>query len=160
MAGAGWGRKDSSRRTVHTNRQVPEQGVHGPGRARSRGLAWTDCARHRCVIVYRLWKAVHAALDGEGARLWGGRWNSSGWPMAMRPPRCAGGAGTSRSTCRADLRRHGVADDQVPDDTAFEANADMRQSAETDTDACRQTGDAFLEAGTALGLKVRGIVSP
>ena len=33
------------------------------------------------MIVYRLCKAVHAALDGEGARLWGGRWNRAGRPM-------------------------------------------------------------------------------
>lgn len=40
------------------------------------------------------------------------------------------------------------------------AAADIRQSAETQTnaDACRQVGDAFLKAGTALGLKVRSIV--
>jgi len=33
------------------------------------------------VILYRLCKAAHVALDGEGARLWGGRWNSAGRPM-------------------------------------------------------------------------------
>ena len=33
------------------------------------------------MIVYRLCKAVYSALDGEGARLWGGRWNSAGRPM-------------------------------------------------------------------------------
>ena len=51
---------------------------------------------------------------------------------------------------------------KVPDDAAFELIADIRQSAETqtDTDACRQAGDAFLEASTALGLKVRSIVVP
>lgn len=40
------------------------------------------------------------------------------------------------------------------------AAADIRQSAETQTnaDACRQVSDAFVKAGTALGLKVRSIV--
>lgn len=33
------------------------------------------------MIVYRLCKAAHIALDGKGARLWGGRWNSADWPM-------------------------------------------------------------------------------
>ena len=33
------------------------------------------------MIVYRLAKAAFTALDGEGARLFGGRWNSPGRPM-------------------------------------------------------------------------------
>ncbi|WP_367268713.1 RES domain-containing protein, partial [uncultured Sphingomonas sp.] len=33
------------------------------------------------MIVHRLCKAAHAALDGEGARMWGGRWNSPGRAM-------------------------------------------------------------------------------
>ena len=51
---------------------------------------------------------------------------------------------------------------KAPDDAMFEAIADIRQSAETltDTNACRQVGDALPEAGAALGLKVRGIVVP
>lgn len=30
------------------------------------------------MVVYRLCKRQHASLDGEGARLFGGRWNSRG----------------------------------------------------------------------------------
>src|SRR3546814_12438089 len=56
-------------------------GRHRPRRPRRRGAAGTDRARHRRVIVYRLCKAAHVALDGEGARLWGARWNSAGPPM-------------------------------------------------------------------------------
>lgn len=34
------------------------------------------------MLVWRLTKPEHApGLDGEGARLWGGRWNSPGVPM-------------------------------------------------------------------------------
>lgn len=32
-------------------------------------------------LVYRIARAVHPILDGEGARLYGGRWNSPGMPM-------------------------------------------------------------------------------
>lgn len=118
------------------------------------------------MIVYRLCKAVHAALDGEGARLWGGRWNSPGRPMvyAAASPSLA----MLEVLVHLDLPAELIPDDmvlltiEVPDDAMFEAIADMRQSAETqtDTDACRQAGDAFLEAGSALGLKVRSIVVP
>lgn len=118
------------------------------------------------MIVYRLCKAVHAALDGEGARLWGGRWNSPGRPMvyAAASPSLA----VLEVLVHLDLPAELIPDDmvlltiKVLDDAMFEAIADMRQSAETqtDTDACRQAGDAFLEAGSALGLKVRSIVVP
>src|SRR6185436_5749555 len=33
------------------------------------------------VIVWRITRAPHQALDGEGARLNGGRWNSEGKPV-------------------------------------------------------------------------------
>jgi RES domain-containing protein len=32
-------------------------------------------------LVYRICRAAHRALDGEGARLYGGRWNSPGLAM-------------------------------------------------------------------------------
>lgn len=116
------------------------------------------------MIVYRLCKAVHAALDGEGARLWGGRWNSPGRPMvyAAASPSLA----VLEVLVHLDLPAELIPDDmvlltiKVPDDAAFELIADIRQSAETQTDACRQAGDAFLEAGSALGLKVRSMVVP
>lgn len=33
------------------------------------------------MIVWRIARAAHRALDGEGARLFGGRWNSAGRPV-------------------------------------------------------------------------------
>ena len=33
------------------------------------------------MIVYRICQAKHQALDGEGARRWGGRWNPPDWPV-------------------------------------------------------------------------------
>jgi RES domain-containing protein len=32
------------------------------------------------MFVYRICRRPHTSLDGEGARLWGGRWNSPGKP--------------------------------------------------------------------------------
>lgn len=118
------------------------------------------------MIVYRLCKAAHAALDGEGARLWGGRWNSPGRPMvyAAASPSLA----VLEVLVHLDLPAELIPDDmvlltiEVPDNAAFEQIEDIRKNAgtRTDTDACRQAGDAFLEDGTALGLEVRSIVVP
>ncbi|MCR4377612.1 MAG: RES family NAD+ phosphorylase [Rhodospirillales bacterium] len=33
------------------------------------------------MLVWRLARLIHAGMDGEGARIYGGRWNSSGRPM-------------------------------------------------------------------------------
>ena len=44
----------------------------------------------------------------------------------------------------------------VPDDATLHSLAETP----TDSDACRQAGDAFLDAGRALGLRVRSIVVP
>lgn len=44
----------------------------------------------------------------------------------------------------------------VPDDATLH-NLD---STPTDADACRQAGDAFLDANQALGLRVRSVVVP
>lgn len=118
------------------------------------------------MIVYRLCKAVHAALDGEGARLWGGRWNSPGRPMVYTA--ASPSLAVLEVLVHLDLPAELIPDDmvlltiKVPDDVVLEPIGDIRQGAEAQTDiyACRQVGDAFLEAGTALGLTVRSIVVP
>jgi len=122
------------------------------------------------VIVYRLCKAGHAALDGEGARLWGGRWNSPGQPIVYTA--ASPSLAVLEVLVHLDLPAELIPDDmvlltiKVPDDVALEPIADIHQGADsqtdtdTDTDTCRQAGDAFLEAGTALVLKVRSIVVP
>lgn len=33
------------------------------------------------MLVFRICRDIHQALDGEGARLFGGRWNSPGQPL-------------------------------------------------------------------------------
>lgn len=112
------------------------------------------------MIVYRLCKAVHAPLDGEGARLWGGRWNSPGRPMiyAAASPSLA----VLEVLVHLDLPAELIPDNMVlltidvPDDTTF----DQIAITPTDNHACRQAGDTFLIAGTALGLKVPSIVVP
>ena len=114
------------------------------------------------MIVYRLCKAGHAAFDGEGARLWGGRWNSPGQPIVYTA--ASPSLAVLEVLVHLDLPAELIPDDmvlltiKVPDDVALEPIADIQT--ETETDTCRQAGDAFLEAGTALVLKVRSIVVP
>ncbi|WP_278393939.1 RES family NAD+ phosphorylase [Sphingobium yanoikuyae] len=112
------------------------------------------------MIVYRLCKAAHVALDGEGARLWGGRWNSAGRPMvyAAATPSLA----VLEVLVHLDLPAELLPDDlrlltiEIPDD-ASSVRADPDP---VDDAACLMAGDAFLDAGDALTMLVRSVVVP
>ena len=112
------------------------------------------------MIVYRLCKAVYSALDGEGARLWGGRWNSAGRPMvyAAASPSLA----VLEVLVHLDLPAELLPDDlrlltvDIPDDVAKRA---LEPSPKED-DACRAAGDAFLDVGDALALLVTSVIVP
>lgn len=112
------------------------------------------------MIVHRLCKAAHAALDGEGARLWGGRWNSPGRPMVYTA--ASPGLAVLEVLVHLDLPATLIPADMVmlaialPDDAAIATLADVPEG----QDACRAAGDAFLRAGAALALRVRSIVVP
>ncbi len=112
------------------------------------------------MIVYRLAKAAFAALDGEGARLFGGRWNSAGRPMiyAAASPSLA----VLEVLVHLDLPLDLMPDDyrlltiEAPDDAPRERLDQSPYSAE----ACRAAGDDFLERGAALVLLVPSVVVP
>jgi RES domain-containing protein len=112
------------------------------------------------VIVYRLCKRAHVALDGEGARLWGGRWNSVGRPMvyAAATPSLA----VLEILVHLDLPTELLPNDlrlltiDIPDGAPvhrFEASG-------LDAADCLAAGDAFLDAGDALVMLVRSVVVP
>ncbi|MFE8108238.1 RES family NAD+ phosphorylase [Sphingomonas melonis] len=112
------------------------------------------------MIVHRLCKAAHAALDGEGARMWGGRWNSPGRAMVYT-------AATPSLAVLEVLVHLDLPPDLIPDDMVLlaidvpnDATLHNLDSTPTDADACRQAGDAFLDASQALGLRVRSVVVP
>ena len=112
------------------------------------------------MIVYRLAKAAYAALDGEGARLYGGRWNSPGHPVvyAAANPSLA----VLEVLVHLDLPTELMPDDymllgiEVPDVAAVETIA----AAPPDAEACVTIGDDFLTRRGALILSVPSVVVP
>lgn len=112
------------------------------------------------MIVYRLCKAAHIALDGEGARLWGGRWNSAGRPMVYTA--ATPSLAVLEVLVHLDLPAELLPDDlrlltiEVPDDAPLQ----LLDVDPADDAACVAQGDAFLDAGNVLSLRVRSVVVP
>ncbi|WP_337848235.1 RES family NAD+ phosphorylase [Sphingomonas sp.] len=112
------------------------------------------------MIVYRLCKAAHIALDGEGARLWGGRWNSVGRPMLYTA--ASPSLAVLEVLVHLDLPAELLPDDlrlltiEIPDD----APVSRLDPSPMDNEACLVAGDAFLDAGEALALMVRSVIVP
>lgn len=112
------------------------------------------------MIVYRLCKVAHLALDGEGARLWGGRWNSAGRPMVYTA--ATPSLAVLEVLVHLDLPAELLPDNlrlltiEVPDD-APQRQLDI---VPLDDTSCLAQGDAFLDAGDALALRVKSVVVP
>ncbi len=112
------------------------------------------------MIVHRLAKAAFAALDGEGARLFGGRWNSAGRAMvyAAASPSLA----VLEVLVHLDLPPELAPDDyrllaiDIPDDAPME----RLDHTPKDLPACVAIGDEFLARGAALVLLVPSVVVP
>ncbi len=115
------------------------------------------------MLVWRLCRAVHAelAFSGEGARRYGGRWNSRGLPMVY----CS----SSLALAAIELFVH-LEPAQAPDDlVAIAAELPEGEPARTlapgelpdgwwaDFEATRTLGDAWLRAGSSLALKVPSV---
>ncbi len=112
------------------------------------------------MIVYRLAKGAFVALDGEGARLFGGRWNSAGRPVvyAAASPSLA----LLEVLVHLDLPPELIPADyrlltiEIPDDAPME-----RLGATPDEPAaCVAIGDDFLSRGAALALLAPSVVVP
>lgn len=112
------------------------------------------------MIAYRLTLPAFRALDGEGARTFGGRWNSPGRPMVYAS------AGPSLPVLEVmvhlDLEPDLLPDDyrlltiEVPDD----APGERIEEAPTEAAACAVLGDDFLKRASALTLIVPSVVVP
>ncbi len=112
------------------------------------------------VLVYRICRKAQQKLDGEGARLYGGRWNSPGRPAVY--------TSSALSLAAVEYLIHIDPDDvpgdlvaltiEVPDKVDLEAvePADLPSGWERTVEhpACRKAGDSWLSTGKALLLKV------
>ena len=111
------------------------------------------------MLGYRICRKAHRALDGEGARLYGGRWNSAGRPVIY----CS----TSRALAVLELLVHVDVQDAPADLYLLELSVpdagiehlDINKLPATwarvpEHAACRAAGDAWFSAGKALALLV------
>ena len=112
------------------------------------------------MIVHRLAKAAFTALEGEGARLYGGRWNAPGRPMiyAAATPSLA----VLEVLVHLDLPPELLPNDyrllaiDVPDDAPVERLDQTPANAAE----CLALGEAFLDRAAALVLLAPSVVVP
>jgi RES domain-containing protein len=117
------------------------------------------------VIVWRLARLAHVKLDGEGARLAGGRWNSRGRAAVYTSSRLSLAAlellvHTDVVLVPPDLVACEI---EVPDDIAI----DSIELTELPNDwrlpghlGCRAIGDKWLDEGQTAVLRVPSAVVP
>jgi RES domain-containing protein len=118
------------------------------------------------IRIWRLCRAVHAAdaFSGEGARRFGGRWNSRGVPMVY--------TSTSLALAAIELFVH-LEPNLAPDDlVAIAAILPDREPARTiqpsdlppdwraDESGPRKIGDEWIRSGTSLALQVPSVPIP
>jgi RES domain-containing protein len=110
------------------------------------------------VIVHRIARAPFAALDGEGARLFGGRWNSPGRPAvyAAATPSLAVlevmvHLDLPAALLPADYRLLSI---EIP----VGVPSERLPSAPTDAAECIFAGDDFLARNEALVLIVPSVI--
>lgn len=112
------------------------------------------------MITYRIAKAAFCDLNGEGARLYGGRWNSPGRPMIYTAS--APSLALLELLVHLDLDLALLPDDyrllaiDVPDAPEIETHS----VTSTDALACTVIGDEFLRRGKALALSVPSAIVP
>jgi RES domain-containing protein len=114
------------------------------------------------VLVWRLTRAEHApGLDGEGARLWGGRWNSPGRAMVYCASSLALAALEVLVHLPPQMRRASGLPPLVAVGLEVSEAAITALTVATgleDANACRALGDRFLAAQGTLGLWVPSVV--
>ncbi len=112
------------------------------------------------MILWRLTRAKHQALDGEGARVNGGRWNSEGVPVVYLSSSLSLAAleylvHIDPADAPTDLVALGI---EVPDDVAVEEVTPPSLPGDwftvPDHPACTGSGDAWAARGSSLLLRV------
>ncbi|HEY0970814.1 MAG TPA: RES family NAD+ phosphorylase [Gemmatimonadales bacterium] len=118
------------------------------------------------MLLFRICRRPFRALDGEGARLYGGRWNEPGRPVVY--------LSTSIALAALEYLVHVDPDDapddlatltvEVPDDATVETvdvttlPGDWARASESAT--CREVGERWLRNGRALLLRVPSVLVP
>ena len=117
------------------------------------------------MVVHRLARLAHAKLDGEGARLAGGRWNSHGRAAVYASSRLSLAAlellvHTDVSLVPADLVAFEI---EIPDTLDIEAVevSDLPRDWRSPGDpTCRSIGDTWLAEERTAVLRVPSAVVP
>jgi RES domain-containing protein len=117
------------------------------------------------LTLWRLTKAqyAHTAFDGEGARLYGGRWNSPGRAVVYLAGSLALAALEILVHVKSQRELEGYVKLRVeaPKDVVSEPSAlpsNWRQGRAPDE--TRAIGDAWLQAGETLLLRVPSVIIP
>jgi RES domain-containing protein len=115
------------------------------------------------MVIWRLCRAIHAAdaFSGEGARRFGGRWNSRGVPMVY----CSSSLALAAIELFIHLEPAQAPDDLVsisatlPDAEPARTIVPEELPAEwwTDLLVTRELGDAWIRSGSSLALKVPSV---
>jgi RES domain-containing protein len=118
------------------------------------------------MILWRLTRAAFQALDGEGARLNGGRWSSEGTPVVYLSSALSLAAleylvHVDVADVPSDLVAREL---ELPDAASVQAvnaaDLPLDWSTVPDHPACLERGDEWLRAGASLLLRVPSAVVP
>lgn len=109
------------------------------------------------MLVWRLAREVHAALDGEGARIFGGRWNSPGRPMIY--------TASSAALAVLEVRVHlDLPLDMVPRDFQLMSmelgDMEIEDFSTGGADDPLSCGDRWLREGRSPAIRVPSIIVP
>ncbi len=112
------------------------------------------------MLVFRIARKLYPALDGEGARLNGGRWNSVGLPMVYTSATASLAAlellvHVRHATAPVDLELSTI---EIPDELLIHS-VDVSALGSgwylpTGLSACRAEGDSWLASGKSPVLRV------
>lgn len=116
------------------------------------------------MIVWRLARRRHAALDGEGARLAAGRWNSWGLPVVYTSEHLSLAVLEILVHVDADLLPHDLAafEIEIPDNVKITRldTAQLPHGWRTRVDRCRRVGDAWVAEEKTAVLRVPSAAVP
>ncbi len=121
--------------------------------------------------MIRAWRIVKArfaatAFDGEGARIYGGRWNSAGRPAVYLggTPAIAALEVLAHNARPALLEAsYVIIEARLPDDAVLDLDVGALPSGwddPADPSRAAALGDAWLESGASLALRVPSAVLP